>query len=51
MDNGMPFTTEPNTLLEMIPPSNFVKKFVTGITGSSNISGQVWLSPPPPPPP
>jgi len=39
MDNGIPFTTEPNALVEMIPPPNILKKIVGGITGQSAMSG------------
>jgi len=39
MDNGFPFTTEPNSLMEIIPPSNVFKKVVGGITGQSTMSG------------
>jgi AP-3 complex subunit mu len=39
MDNGIPFTTEPNALVEIIPPPNVLKKFVGGITGQSAMSG------------
>jgi len=38
MDNGIPFTTEPNSLMEMIPPSGIIKKFVGGITGQSTLN-------------
>lgn len=39
LDNGFPFTTEPNALMELIPPSNVLRKFVGGITGQSSMSG------------
>jgi len=39
MDNGLPFTTEPNALMEMIPPSNILKRVVGGFTGQSNVTG------------
>eukprot|EP01118_Nematostelium_gracile_P002303 TRINITY_DN12533_c0_g1_i1.p1 TRINITY_DN12533_c0_g1~~TRINITY_DN12533_c0_g1_i1.p1 ORF type:complete len:414 (+),score=79.98 TRINITY_DN12533_c0_g1_i1:196-1437(+) len=41
MDNGIPFTTEPNALMEMIPPPNIVRKFVGGITGQSGVSSNL----------
>jgi AP-3 complex subunit mu len=41
MDNGIPFTTEPNALMEMIPPPNILKKFVGGLTGQSAVSGNL----------
>lgn len=41
MDNGIPFTTEPNALMEMIPPSNKLQKFVSQVTGNSSMSGVV----------
>jgi len=41
MDNGIPFTTEPNALMDMIPPSNILKKVVGGITGQSSMSGNI----------
>jgi len=39
MDNGLPFTTEPNSLVEMITPTNILKKMVGGMIGQSNVSG------------
>jgi AP-3 complex subunit mu len=39
MDNGMPFTTEPNALMEIIPPATLARKVVGGITGQSSMSG------------
>jgi len=39
LDNGFPFTTEPNALMEIIPTSNVLRKFVGGFTGSSSMSG------------
>eukprot|EP01114_Cavostelium_apophysatum_P011108 TRINITY_DN2529_c0_g1_i1.p1 TRINITY_DN2529_c0_g1~~TRINITY_DN2529_c0_g1_i1.p1 ORF type:complete len:416 (-),score=114.24 TRINITY_DN2529_c0_g1_i1:97-1344(-) len=39
MDNGFPFTTEPNALMEMIPPTNKVQKMIGNFTGNSNMSG------------
>jgi len=41
MDNGIPFTTEPNALMEMIPTSNILQKFVGGLTGQSAVSGNL----------
>lgn len=41
MDNGFPFTTEPNSLMEMIPPSNKIQKFIGSVTGNSAISGNL----------
>lgn len=41
MDNGFPFTTEPNSLMSIIPPPNTLKKIVSGITGQSSLSGQL----------
>jgi len=41
MDNGIPFTTEPNSLMEMIPPANFARKIQTGITGSSQFGTEL----------
>ncbi len=41
MDNGLPFTTEPNALMEMIPPTNILKKVVGGITGQSTVSSNL----------
>jgi AP-3 complex subunit mu len=38
MDNGFPFTTEPNALMEIIPPPNMLKSVVKGITGQSSIN-------------
>jgi len=39
MDNGIPFTTEPNALMEMIPPHNKVQQLIGNITGNSKMSG------------
>jgi len=39
LDNGLPFTTEPNSLMEMIPTSNKLKKWVGDMTGQSQMSG------------
>ena len=41
MDNGFPFTTEPNALMEIIPPSTMIKNVVKGITGQSSISANM----------
>jgi len=41
MDNGIPFTTEPNSLVEIIPTSNIVNKVVGSITGQSRMTGAV----------
>jgi len=41
MDNGVPFTTEPNSLMEMIPPGGKFKQLVGNLTGSPNISGSL----------
>eukprot|EP01116_Phalansterium_solitarium_P021694 TRINITY_DN6846_c0_g1_i1.p1 TRINITY_DN6846_c0_g1~~TRINITY_DN6846_c0_g1_i1.p1 ORF type:complete len:421 (-),score=60.97 TRINITY_DN6846_c0_g1_i1:153-1415(-) len=41
LDFGIPFTTEPNALVEIIPPPNVFKKFSSGLTGDSQMSGNV----------
>eukprot|EP01119_Soliformovum_irregulare_P005473 TRINITY_DN17229_c0_g1_i1.p1 TRINITY_DN17229_c0_g1~~TRINITY_DN17229_c0_g1_i1.p1 ORF type:complete len:414 (-),score=113.88 TRINITY_DN17229_c0_g1_i1:67-1308(-) len=41
LDNGIPFTTEPNELVEMIPPPTLVKKVMGGITGSSSVNADL----------
>jgi len=41
MDNGIPFSTEPNALMEMIPPSGKIKIWVDNMTGASNMTGVV----------
>lgn len=39
MDNGIPLTTEPNILREMIAPPNIVSKMLSVVTGkTSNVS-------------
>uniref|UniRef100_A0A7S4JY63 MHD domain-containing protein n=1 Tax=Paramoeba aestuarina TaxID=180227 RepID=A0A7S4JY63_9EUKA len=40
MDNGFPFTTEPNVLKEMIAPPSIMKSLTSTVTGTSNnVSG------------
>jgi len=39
MDNGLPFTTEPNSLMEMIPPPSMFASTKQAITCESNLSG------------
>jgi len=39
MDNGFPFTTEPNALMEMIPPPSMFASTKQALTGESNLSG------------
>jgi AP-3 complex subunit mu len=39
MDNGFPFTTEPNSLMEMIPSGKGLKKWVGDMTGQGNMTG------------
>lgn len=41
MDNGHPFTTEPNVLKEMISPTDFVGELVNEITGAQAVSTQI----------
>jgi len=41
MDNGHPFTTEPNVLKEMIAPTDFVGELVNEITGAQAVSTQI----------
>lgn len=42
MDNGFPFTTEPNILREMIAPPDIVSKMLNVVTGkSSNVSNKL----------
>lgn len=41
MDNGFPFTTEPNSLSEIIPPPNVFRAVVGGITGQSNMKADM----------
>eukprot|EP01102_Stenamoeba_stenopodia_P008024 TRINITY_DN2275_c0_g1_i1.p1 TRINITY_DN2275_c0_g1~~TRINITY_DN2275_c0_g1_i1.p1 ORF type:complete len:418 (+),score=72.55 TRINITY_DN2275_c0_g1_i1:178-1431(+) len=41
MDNGHPFTTEPNVLKEMIAPTDFVGDLVNEITGAQAVSTQI----------
>lgn len=41
MDNGMPFTTEPNILKELIAPPTLAGKFVSGLTGKSQVSAEM----------
>jgi len=38
MDNGLPFTTEPNILKDMIKPPSLVSDVFRGVTGQSNMS-------------
>jgi len=38
MDNGFPFTTEPNVLKEMIAPPDFVNRLMNTVTGQSNVN-------------
>eukprot|EP01111_Echinosteliopsis_oligospora_P019898 TRINITY_DN986_c0_g1_i1.p1 TRINITY_DN986_c0_g1~~TRINITY_DN986_c0_g1_i1.p1 ORF type:complete len:417 (-),score=103.61 TRINITY_DN986_c0_g1_i1:50-1300(-) len=38
MDNGLPFTTEPNILREMIKPPNIITNVLQGVTGASNMN-------------
>jgi AP-3 complex subunit mu len=38
MDNGLPFTTEPNILREMIKPPNVIISVIQGVTGQSHVS-------------
>jgi len=38
MDNGLPFTTEPNILREMIKPPNVITSVIQGVTGQSHVS-------------
>lgn len=33
LDNGVPFTTEPNILREMIAPPNIITNVIHGVTG------------------
>ena len=37
MDNGIPFTTEPNALMEMIPPPNIINKLSGAVLGQSGV--------------
>lgn len=37
MDNGYPFTTEPNALMEMIPPPNILNRVKGEIMGPSSM--------------
>jgi len=41
MDNGIPFTTEPNILKELIIPPTIAGKFVSGLTGKSQVSAEM----------
>eukprot|EP01097_Dermamoeba_algensis_P006632 TRINITY_DN4134_c0_g1_i1.p1 TRINITY_DN4134_c0_g1~~TRINITY_DN4134_c0_g1_i1.p1 ORF type:complete len:415 (-),score=71.07 TRINITY_DN4134_c0_g1_i1:253-1497(-) len=41
MDGGFPFTTEPNILMEMINPTDFIKRITSTISGSSSIAAQL----------
>jgi len=41
MDNGVPFTTEPNSLIEIIPAPNLLKNVFSGFTGHSQMSGSL----------
>lgn len=38
LDNGIPFTTEPNVLREMIAPPNIISNVIYGVTGNSAIN-------------
>jgi len=38
MDNGIPFTTEPNILKEMITPPNLINKVVNSVTGTGLVN-------------
>jgi len=38
MDNGHPFSTEPNALKELIPPPSFLRTVSSTVTGQSNTS-------------
>lgn len=42
LDNGIPFTTEPNILREMIAPPNIISNVIYGVTG---INHNTHLSP------
>jgi len=39
MDNGIPFTTEPNSLMEIVPSAKGIKKWVDNMTGTGSMSG------------
>jgi AP-3 complex subunit mu len=39
MDHGVPFTTEPNILMEMIPPNNILINLQQGLTGKGGMAG------------
>jgi len=38
MDNGLPFTTEPNILREMIKPPGVISNVIHGVTGRAHVS-------------
>jgi len=38
LDNGVPFTTEPNILREMIAPPNMITSVIQGVTGNSALN-------------
>jgi AP-3 complex subunit mu len=38
LDNGVPFTTEPNILREMIAPPNIITNVIHGVTGNSALN-------------
>lgn len=38
LDNGVPFTTEPNILREMIAPPNIITNVIQGVTGNSAVN-------------
>ena len=41
MDNGFPFTTEPNALKEMIAPPSMMRTLTSAVTGqANNVSGE-----------
>jgi len=41
LDNGVPFTTEPNELMAMIPPPTLASKMMGGITGQSSVNSDL----------
>jgi len=38
LDNGVPFSTEPNVLREMIAPPSMINKVLYGVTGNSSVN-------------
>mgnify|MGYP003638985977 CR=1 FL=1 len=38
MDNGFPFTTEPNSLKELIPPPSFMRSVSSSVTGQTMVA-------------